>query len=73
MTKKDLKTKNQLAIFDLDGTLFDTRMVNYLSYKKALNEFNAEIEYDYCQSIIALYKYKIDSRIRLYQQVRHAE
>ena len=47
MLKKDLKTKNQLAIFDLDGTLFDTRMVNYLSYKKALNEFNAEIEYDY--------------------------
>lgn len=27
--------KTKLAIFDLDGTLFDTREVNYLAYKKA--------------------------------------
>ena len=25
----------KLAIFDLDGTLFDTREVNYLAYKLA--------------------------------------
>jgi len=30
--------KNKLAIFDLDGTLFDTRSVNFLAYQKALAE-----------------------------------
>jgi len=30
--------KSKLAIFDLDGTLFDTRRVNFLSYQQALNE-----------------------------------
>ncbi len=39
--------KNKLAIFDLDGTLFDTRRVNYLSYNKALQEYGAGIEYEY--------------------------
>lgn len=31
-----MAVKSKLAIFDLDGTLFDTRRVNYLSYKKAI-------------------------------------
>lgn len=39
--------KKELAIFDLDGTLFDTRRVNYLSYNKALQEYGAGIEYEY--------------------------
>lgn len=39
--------KNKLAIFDLDGTLFDTSEVNYLSYKKALNELGYDIDHDY--------------------------
>lgn len=39
--------KSNLAVFDLDGTLYDTRRVNYLSYNKALNEFGAEIDYQY--------------------------
>ena len=30
--------KNRLAIFDLDGTLFDTRKVNYQAYKYALDK-----------------------------------
>ena len=29
---------NKLACFDLDGTLFNTDLVNYYSYKKALEE-----------------------------------
>lgn len=28
----------KLALFDLDGTLFDTEKANYLAYKKACNE-----------------------------------
>lgn len=39
--------KKKLAIFDLDGTLFDTKDVNYLSYKLALKEFGYELDYDY--------------------------
>lgn len=36
------------AIFvDLDGTLFDTRKVNYMAYKEAVNHFGYEIDYDY--------------------------
>lgn len=31
--------KNKLAIFDLDGTLFDTSYVNYYSYKEALESY----------------------------------
>lgn len=30
--------KNRLAAFDLDGTLFDTREVNYRAYAKAFSE-----------------------------------
>ena len=52
MLNQNLKNRTLLAIFDLDGTLFDTRMVNYLSYNKALNKYNSEIDYiffaDYC-------------------------
>lgn len=34
--------KSKLAIFDMDGTLFDTRPVNYLSYKKAIESIGKE-------------------------------
>lgn len=30
-----MKAKKKLAVFDMDGTLFDTEEVNYLSYEKA--------------------------------------
>lgn len=39
--------KTKLAIFDLDGTLFDTREVNYLSYKAALSEYGFQLERSY--------------------------
>lgn len=38
---------SKLIIADLDGTLFDTVEVNYLSYKEALNEFGYDIDYEY--------------------------
>lgn len=33
-----MEMKPKLAIFDLDGTLFDTGRLNYLAYQKALSE-----------------------------------
>lgn len=39
--------KNKLAIFDLDGTLFDTKEVNYYSYKEALYEYEIFLDKDY--------------------------
>lgn len=41
--------RNKLAIFDMDGTLFDTKNVNFHAYKQALNEcgLNVNIDYDY--------------------------
>lgn len=44
--------KDKLAIFDLDGTLFDTKNVNYSAYTKALKEcgFSQHIDYKfYCE------------------------
>lgn len=41
------QSKCKLAIFDLDGTLFDTRKANYCAYRDALNQFGFQIEYDY--------------------------
>lgn len=41
-------TKKYLALFDLDGTLFDTTEVNYLAYKYALeNNGNFFLDKDY--------------------------
>lgn len=37
----------KLAIFDMDGTLFDTRQANYLAYKKALNNFGFDVSKEY--------------------------
>lgn len=35
---------------DLDGTLFDTRMVNYMAYKEAFKSYGYNINYEYyCQ------------------------
>ena len=36
--------KKYLAIFDLDGTLFDTAEVNYYSYKSALEKYNIRLD-----------------------------
>lgn len=39
--------KNKLAIFDLDGTLFDTRDVNFRAYKNALEVCGYQSKFDY--------------------------
>lgn len=39
--------KTKLAMFDLDGTLFDTRELNYLAYKSALEKFDFKLNKDY--------------------------
>lgn len=36
-----------LVIVDLDGTLFDTREVNYRAYSEAIRPYGYSIEYDY--------------------------
>ena len=45
MLRRDLKMK--LAIFDMDGTLYNTNDVNYYAYKDALAYYGVEIDYDY--------------------------
>lgn len=37
----------KLIIVDLDGTLFDTKDVNYYAYKDAISLYGYDIEYDY--------------------------
>lgn len=37
----------KLAIFDMDGTLFNTNDVNYCAYKEALASVGVEIDYEY--------------------------
>lgn len=37
----------KLALFDLDGTLFDTRDVNYYAYKEALEKYDFQLDYNY--------------------------
>lgn len=45
--KKYMEYRKNLAIFDLDGTLFDTKDTNYCAYKEALRKFGFDIEYNY--------------------------
>lgn len=42
--------KKKLALFDLDGTLFDTNEVNYRAYKEALETFGFEFEHAFWYS-----------------------
>jgi haloacid dehalogenase superfamily, subfamily IA, variant 3 with third motif having DD or ED len=39
--------KNHLALFDLDGTLFDTSDVNYYAYKDSLKHYNIQLDQEY--------------------------
>jgi beta-phosphoglucomutase len=42
-----MSNKKFLAMFDMDGTLFDTRKTNYLAYNEAINEvIGQSIDYD---------------------------
>ena len=38
-----MSLKNKLAIFDLDGTLFDTKDVNYNAYQNAIKMVEIDI------------------------------
>ena len=49
---------NKLAIFDLDGTLFDTGEVNFFSYQKALNKVGYDVEKKYYIEHCNGYHYK---------------
>ena len=42
-----MNLKNKLAIFDLDGTLFDTKDVNYNAYKNAVKIAGIDVNIDY--------------------------
>jgi len=39
--------KDKLAMFDLDGTLFDTRKLNYEAYRKALDSVGVDLDKEY--------------------------
>ena len=43
--------KEYLAIFDLDGTLFDTGEVNYYAYKEALEPFGVDLDKNYFTTV----------------------
>jgi len=51
--------KDKLAIFDLDGTLFDTFCVNYESYHQSLSEFGFELERKYFEEECYSRNYKV--------------
>ena len=42
-----MSLKNELAIFDLDGTLFDTKDVNYNAYQNAIKMVEIDVKIDY--------------------------
>ena len=44
MMQENSKRKEYLALFDLDGTLYDTSEVNYYAYKDALNPFGIALD-----------------------------
>ena len=48
--KIDVALNKKLALFDLDGTLFDTNEVNYHAYKEAVETFGFKFEHDYWYS-----------------------
>lgn len=49
----------KLALFDLDGTLFNTNDVNYFAYNEALNENGYSIDYEYYCSYCNGRHYKV--------------
>lgn len=44
-----MQKRKRLAIFDLDGTLFDTKDVNFRAYKSAIEKcgYQTDIDYEY--------------------------
>ena len=45
--KREELSMNKLAVFDLDGTLFDTTLVNFLSYEKVLEPMGYHPTFEY--------------------------
>ena len=45
-----MNKKSNLAVFDLDGTLFDTRAVNFLAYQEALREEGYSLDREFYKS-----------------------
>ncbi len=45
--KRESKLKDKLAIFDMDGTLFDTSKTNYYSYFEAATNCGIQLPFDY--------------------------
>lgn len=41
------RRREYLAVFDLDGTLFDTGEVNYCSYREALQPYGIQLDHTY--------------------------
>ena len=37
----------KVAIFDMDGTLYNTNDINYYAYKEALDKYNVDLDYNY--------------------------
>ena len=42
----------KLIMVDLDGTLFDTREVNYMAYQEAVGQFGYKIDYKYTANTV---------------------
>lgn len=49
----------KLALFDLDGTLFNTNEVNYYAYKEALKEKGYNLDYEYYSNYCNGRHYKV--------------
>lgn len=64
--------KNYLALFDLDGTLFDTNRVNYCAYKDALKAYGYELEYEYFANCCAG-RYYQDFLMAIMRDAKHLE
>lgn len=44
---REKQGQSKLLIVDLDGTLFDTRRVNYMAYREALERHGFQLDYEY--------------------------
>ncbi len=50
--------KEKLAMFDMDGTLYDTVGSNYFAYKEALEQFGYTLDYEFFANVCFGHNYK---------------
>ena len=50
--------KEKLAMFDMDGTLYDTVDSNYYAYKEAVEQFGFTLEHDFFEFVCYGHNYK---------------